>query len=125
MFLRNQWYVAATGKELGRALLARTILGEPLVFYRTEAGARLAAHPFQGAGAHQDRCRRRAVGHQGHDKGAALVGVQCADARDRAQHALYFWALTRCFELEDAALSRSKSARSSTKTAGCSSSSSA
>ena len=35
MFLRNQWYVAARAPELGRALLARTILGEPLVFYRT------------------------------------------------------------------------------------------
>ncbi|GAB2966722.1 aromatic ring-hydroxylating dioxygenase subunit alpha [Amycolatopsis acidiphila] len=37
-FVRNQWYVAAYGKEVGRELLARTILGEPIVFYRTEAG---------------------------------------------------------------------------------------
>jgi phenylpropionate dioxygenase-like ring-hydroxylating dioxygenase large terminal subunit len=37
-FVRNQWYVAAYGTEVGRELLARTILGEPIVFYRTGAG---------------------------------------------------------------------------------------
>ena len=37
-FARNQWYVAAYGREVGRELLARTVLGEPLVLYRTEAG---------------------------------------------------------------------------------------
>ncbi|GAA0342102.1 aromatic ring-hydroxylating dioxygenase subunit alpha [Actinoallomurus spadix] len=37
-FARNQWYVAAYGREVGRDLLARTVLGEPLVLYRTEAG---------------------------------------------------------------------------------------
>lgn len=52
MFLRNQWYVAATGRELGRSLLARTILSEPLVLYRTEAGAPVAM---------EDRCPHRAA----------------------------------------------------------------
>ncbi len=37
-FVRNQWYVAAYGRELGRELLGRTVLGEPIVFYRTESG---------------------------------------------------------------------------------------
>jgi phenylpropionate dioxygenase-like ring-hydroxylating dioxygenase large terminal subunit len=37
-FARNQWYVVAYGHEIGRELFARTILGEPLVFYRSEAG---------------------------------------------------------------------------------------
>jgi phenylpropionate dioxygenase-like ring-hydroxylating dioxygenase large terminal subunit len=41
-FVRNQWYVAAYGYEVGRRLLDRTILGEPLVLYRTEAGAPVA-----------------------------------------------------------------------------------
>jgi vanillate O-demethylase monooxygenase subunit len=50
MFLRNQWYVAATAQELGRSLLARTILSEPLVFYRTEAGVPVAM---------EDRCPHR------------------------------------------------------------------
>ncbi|MGI5152615.1 Rieske 2Fe-2S domain-containing protein [Plantactinospora sp. CA-294935] len=37
-FVRDQWYVAAYGREVGRELLGRTILGEPIVFYRTEGG---------------------------------------------------------------------------------------
>ena len=39
MFLRNCWYVAAFDKELPETgLLARTIIGEPLVFYRRSDG---------------------------------------------------------------------------------------
>ena len=37
-FVRDQWYVAAYGSEVARDLLARTILSEPIVFYRTETG---------------------------------------------------------------------------------------
>ncbi|MFE6286891.1 Rieske 2Fe-2S domain-containing protein [Streptomyces sp. NPDC057877] len=36
-FARDQWYVAAFAHEVGRELLGRTILGEPLVLYRTES----------------------------------------------------------------------------------------
>jgi vanillate O-demethylase monooxygenase subunit len=39
---RNQWYVAAYSEEVGQDLLGRTICGEPLVFYRTEAGKAVA-----------------------------------------------------------------------------------
>ena len=35
-FAKNQWYVAAYGREIGRDLLGRTILNEPIAFYRTE-----------------------------------------------------------------------------------------
>ena len=35
MFLRNSWYVAAWDREVGRRPLARTILGEPVVLYRS------------------------------------------------------------------------------------------
>src|SRR5262245_28347173 len=38
MFLRNSWYVAAWDREVGRTPRARTILGEPVVLYRTERG---------------------------------------------------------------------------------------
>jgi phenylpropionate dioxygenase-like ring-hydroxylating dioxygenase large terminal subunit len=38
-FPRNQWYVAAHSEKIGPGLLARTIMGEPLVFYRDSAGA--------------------------------------------------------------------------------------
>jgi phenylpropionate dioxygenase-like ring-hydroxylating dioxygenase large terminal subunit len=41
-FARNQWYVAAYRDEVGDGLLARTILGEPLVLYRTAAGEAIA-----------------------------------------------------------------------------------
>ncbi|HUZ38633.1 MAG TPA: aromatic ring-hydroxylating dioxygenase subunit alpha [Streptosporangiaceae bacterium] len=37
-FVRNQWYVAAYGTELGHGLLGRTICGEPIVLYRTGYG---------------------------------------------------------------------------------------
>ena len=35
-FLRNAWYVAAFDDEVGRALLARTLLGDPVVLDRSE-----------------------------------------------------------------------------------------
>jgi vanillate O-demethylase monooxygenase subunit len=38
-FLRNQWYTAATSRELGDRPLARTICNEPLVLYRADDGA--------------------------------------------------------------------------------------
>jgi len=37
-FPRNQWYVAAYGSEITDELFARTICGEPLVFWRDSAG---------------------------------------------------------------------------------------
>src|SRR5680860_838798 len=37
-FVRNQWYVAAYGREIGRDLFDRTICGESILFWRTEAG---------------------------------------------------------------------------------------
>ena len=39
MFLRNAWYVAAWGKEIGRALFERTIIDEPIVLFRKEDGS--------------------------------------------------------------------------------------
>jgi vanillate O-demethylase monooxygenase subunit len=42
MFLRDQWYVGAWSDEVGRVPLGRTILGEDIVFYRTEAGKPVA-----------------------------------------------------------------------------------
>lgn len=46
-FVRNAWYPAAWSHELGRAFVARTMLGEKVVLYRTEAGAPVAL---------EDRC---------------------------------------------------------------------
>ncbi|WJT00655.1 aromatic ring-hydroxylating dioxygenase subunit alpha [Novosphingobium humi] len=39
---RNQWWVAAYAAEVGRDLLARDILGERVLLYRTEAGEAVA-----------------------------------------------------------------------------------
>jgi phenylpropionate dioxygenase-like ring-hydroxylating dioxygenase large terminal subunit len=50
MFLRNHWYVAASASEIGRTPLGRIILGEPVVFYRTETGRCVAF---------EDRCAHR------------------------------------------------------------------
>ena len=36
--VRNQWYVAAYGREVGRELFSRTVCGESILFWRTEAG---------------------------------------------------------------------------------------
>ena len=38
-FPRNQWYVAAFGREIEHDLFSRTICGESILFWRTEAGA--------------------------------------------------------------------------------------
>jgi vanillate O-demethylase monooxygenase subunit len=40
--LRNAWYCAAFGKELEQKPLARTIMGEPVVLYRTGGGRPVA-----------------------------------------------------------------------------------
>ncbi len=51
MFLRNSWYVAAWADEVtNEKPLARTILNEPLVLYRTQGGA---------VAAFEDRCVHR------------------------------------------------------------------
>jgi phenylpropionate dioxygenase-like ring-hydroxylating dioxygenase large terminal subunit len=42
LFLRNHWYVAAWADEVSRAPLARVILGDSLVLFRTEAGRAVA-----------------------------------------------------------------------------------
>jgi len=41
-FVRNAWYVAAWSHELGRSLLSRRILGEPVVMFRKEDGTPVA-----------------------------------------------------------------------------------
>ena len=51
-FLRNAWYVAAWPEELTRTPLRRVFLSQPVVMYRTEAGAPVAL---------ADRCPHRFV----------------------------------------------------------------
>ena len=56
-FVRNQWYVAAYGYEVGRELFSRTICGEPMLFWRTEAGQVTALCPTAACTA-ASRCPR-------------------------------------------------------------------
>lgn len=41
-YIRNAWYIAAWSDEVGRAPRARTIMDDPIVFFRTEQGAAVA-----------------------------------------------------------------------------------
>lgn len=50
MFLKNAWYVAAWDHEVGRELLQRWVIGQPVVLYRTESGDPVAM---------EDRCPHR------------------------------------------------------------------
>lgn len=49
-FIHNAWYVIGESAELGRTPLARTVLGESIVLFRTEAGLAVAL---------QNRCCHR------------------------------------------------------------------
>ncbi|MGE0735876.1 MAG: Rieske 2Fe-2S domain-containing protein [Alphaproteobacteria bacterium] len=49
-YLRNCWYVAAASHELGKSLLARTLLEQPVVLYRKQDGTAVAL---------EDRCSHR------------------------------------------------------------------
>ena len=52
MYLCNSWYVAARDREVGLKPLARTLLDEPVVLYRTEDGTPIAL---------EDRCCHRSL----------------------------------------------------------------
>lgn len=52
MFIRNAWYVGAWAKEIGSKPFPRTILGEPVVFFRGADGV---------VGALEDRCAHRGL----------------------------------------------------------------
>lgn len=73
MFLRNYWYVAASDTEIGRQPLSRTILGTPIVFFRTEAGTPVAF---------EDRCPHRHL--------PLSMGKLCGDVLQCHYHGLRF-----------------------------------
>jgi vanillate O-demethylase monooxygenase subunit len=66
MFVRNAWYVAAWDHEIGRSMLRRIVLDQPVVLYRTVEGKAVAL---------EDRCCHR----QAQLSMGKLVGniVQC------------------------------------------------
>ena len=83
MFIRNAWYVGAWDHEIGRQnLLRRTLLDQPVVFYRTEGGTPVAL---------EDRCCHR----QAPLSKGWLVGdeIQCP------YHGLTYDATGRCIRV--------------------------
>lgn len=82
MFLRNAWYVAAWDREVGRLPLARTILNEPIVFYRTEDGSPVAL---------EDRCCHRHL--------PLSLGNIIGDDLQCGYHGLVFDATGACVEV--------------------------
>ncbi|MDE1949374.1 MAG: aromatic ring-hydroxylating dioxygenase subunit alpha [Burkholderiales bacterium] len=83
MFLKNQWYVAGWSHELDdQRMLARTLVGEPVLIFRSEAGSPVAL---------QDRCCHR---------GAPLsLGRREGDCVRCLYHGLRFDAQGRCVEI--------------------------
>lgn len=82
MFVENQWYVAAAAAELGRQLIGRWICGEPVVLYRTEAGAPVVL---------DDRCPHRRY--------ALSKGKLAGDAVQCGYHGLQFDAAGTCIKV--------------------------
>ena len=79
MFLRNCWYVAAWDEEVGHQPLARTLLDEPVVLYRTDDGTPVAL---------EDRCCHRAL--------PLSMGTLVGDELQCGYHGLRFAADGRC-----------------------------
>ncbi len=81
-FIHNAWYVIASAAEVGRTLLARTVLGRSIVLYRTQAGSVVAL---------QNRCCHRSfpLSHGQLDGDTLICGY----------HGLRYEASGRCIEI--------------------------
>jgi phenylpropionate dioxygenase-like ring-hydroxylating dioxygenase large terminal subunit len=82
MFLRDHWYVAAFDDEVGRSLLARTILGEDLVLFRRADGGIVAL---------EDRCAHRRL--------PLSAGRLIGDAVECGYHGLVYDGGGRCIKI--------------------------
>jgi len=82
MLLQNQWYVAAFDDEIGRTPLARTILGEDLLLFRTEDGAPAAL---------EDRCAHRRL--------PLSAGRLIGDTIECGYHGLVYDVTGRCIKI--------------------------
>lgn len=83
MYLHNCWYVAAWNYEINaETLLARTIINEPLVFFRKSDGSVAAL---------QDRCCHRSA--------PLSIGRREGDALRCMYHGLKFDCSGKCIEI--------------------------
>lgn len=78
-FLRNAWYVAAWGSEIGIELFARRILNQPILIFRREDGVATAL---------DDRCAHRFA--------PLSMGRRCGDVVECRYHGLRFDAAGVC-----------------------------
>ena len=78
-FIRNAWYAASWSRELGRALMRRTVLGEDLTLFRREDGTPAAL---------RDRCPHRLL--------PLSRGRLAGDSVQCGYHGLVFDASGRC-----------------------------
>jgi phenylpropionate dioxygenase-like ring-hydroxylating dioxygenase large terminal subunit len=81
-FVYNQWYAAAWNHEVGRKLFSRRILDNPVLFYRTEAGAPVAL---------LDRCPHRNT--------PLSLGTLRADTVECGYHGLTFDCSGQCVRI--------------------------
>jgi phenylpropionate dioxygenase-like ring-hydroxylating dioxygenase large terminal subunit len=82
MFLKNAWYVAGWGDEIGRELKQQWVTGEPLVLYRTEDGRAVAL---------EDRCPHRRF--------ALSKGTLIGDTIECGYHGLVFDCDGKCVQI--------------------------
>ena len=82
MFVKDCWYVAALAREVGRSLFARTIAGEQIILYRSEAGQPVAM---------LDRCPHRLV--------PLSAGTLVGDSVQCGYHGITFDCSGRCVRI--------------------------
>jgi phenylpropionate dioxygenase-like ring-hydroxylating dioxygenase large terminal subunit len=82
MFLRDYWYVAAWSDEVARTPLGRTILGEDVLLYRTEAGEAVAL---------ENRCAHRRL--------PLSLGRLVGDTIECTYHGLVYDQTGRCTKI--------------------------
>jgi phenylpropionate dioxygenase-like ring-hydroxylating dioxygenase large terminal subunit len=82
MYLRNAWYVAAIGREVGQQPMARTIMEQPIVLYRQSDGTPVAL---------EDRCCHRHA--------PLSIGMRSGDNIRCLYHGLVFDSSGACVEI--------------------------
>jgi phenylpropionate dioxygenase-like ring-hydroxylating dioxygenase large terminal subunit len=82
VFLRNHWYAAAFPDEIGRSPLARTLLGEDVLFYRREDGTPVAL---------DNRCAHRRL--------PLSMGMLVGDAVQCGYHGLLYDSTGACIKI--------------------------
>jgi vanillate monooxygenase len=89
MFMRDCWYVAAWSDEVTRTPLGRTVLGEDVLLYRTEAGEAVAL---------ENRCAHRRL--------PLSLGRLVGDTVECAYHGLVYDRTGRCTKVPGQELPR-------------------